>query len=85
MSRYKLKDNCSPFDMVDGPAAGEKFVHGKIYDHVPEIYANRFDVLPEEPAQTTKNQNSEKRKVKDDDLKESLFTVHPSRTKKKEE
>jgi len=44
---YKLKKNEPAFEVVDGPLAGRKFEHGRVYDEVPKNEASRFEKLEE--------------------------------------
>jgi hypothetical protein len=49
---YRLKPGQEAFDVVDGPAAGLKFLRGKAYDGktIPKTEAWRFEPVPQ-PAQ----------------------------------
>jgi hypothetical protein len=44
---YRLKRNEPAFEVVDGPLAGRKFEHGKIYLEIPGSEAHRFEDLGE--------------------------------------
>jgi hypothetical protein len=46
---YRLKPNQSPFEVVDGPFAGQKYAHGLIYTDIPSSEAGRFEPI-EQPA-----------------------------------
>lgn len=47
MKQYTLKPNQSPFEVVDGPLAGRKYVRGPNYTEIPQNEAHRFQVVPE--------------------------------------
>lgn len=48
---YRLKANQPPFEVVDGPAVGQKFAHGFVYPDLPAGESHRFEPMdPPEPA-----------------------------------
>ena len=49
---YRLKANQPPFEMVDGPMAGQKFAHGLVYTDLPPGEQARFELIdpPAPPA-----------------------------------
>ena len=44
---YRLKANQPPFEVVDGPAAGQKFAHGFVYTDLPAGEQARFERIEE--------------------------------------
>lgn len=50
---YKLKVNAPEFDCVDGPFAGKKYRHGKVYPDVPPGDKGRFESV-QNPAPAAK-------------------------------
>ena len=47
---YRLKHNQPPFEVVDGPMAGQKFAHGFVYSDLPAGEQERFEPIdPPEP------------------------------------
>jgi len=42
---YRLKANQPPFEVVDGPAAGQKFAHGFVYTDLPAGEQARFELI----------------------------------------
>ncbi len=50
---FRLKENQSGFDMVDGPLAGRQYRPGQTYEVVPERYADRFEKVKPEPRTET--------------------------------
>ena len=44
---YRLKANQPPFEVVDGPAAGQKFAHGFVYTDLPPGEQARFERIEE--------------------------------------
>jgi hypothetical protein len=46
---YRLKENQSGFDMVDGPLAGRQYRCGQTYEVIPEQYAGRFEKVKPQP------------------------------------
>lgn len=48
---FKLKEGSENFIMTDGPMAGQEFIRGRRYEKIPEMYADKFELVPEEPAE----------------------------------
>ena len=42
---YRLKHNQPPFEVVDGPMAGQKFAHGFVYTDLPAGEQERFEPI----------------------------------------
>jgi hypothetical protein len=51
---FKLKESSEAFTMVDGPMTGQEFIRGKNYEKIPEMYAGKFELVPEESAEDEK-------------------------------
>jgi len=43
MPKYQLKPGVENFTVMSGPDAGKSFVRGRVYDRVPDGYADRFE------------------------------------------
>ncbi|MFH2011681.1 MAG: hypothetical protein ABIJ37_03100 [Pseudomonadota bacterium] len=40
---YRLKKNVAAFEVVDGPFAGRKYLHGKTYSEIPSQEKEKFE------------------------------------------
>ncbi len=59
--QFRLKENQPAFEVVEGPLAGRKFVHGYTYAEIPPGYRARFAAVAEEaPAKTGGKQTNSK-------------------------
>lgn len=49
---YRLKTTSAAFEVVDGPCAGRKYLHGKTYAEVPPQERDKFEAV-DIPAERT--------------------------------
>jgi hypothetical protein len=45
---YRLKNTSAAFEVVDGPFARRKYLHGKLYAEIPPEHKGRFDAVEAE-------------------------------------
>lgn len=62
---FRLKKNQPPFEVVDGPAAGQKYTHEIAYADLPPGEAGRFEPI-EPPAPVETGARDRKKKTADE-------------------
>ena len=59
--QFRVKENQPAFEVVEGPLAGRKFMHGRAYAEIPPGYRARFEAVAEKaPAETGGKQTKSK-------------------------
>ena len=59
MKQFRLKPNQPAFEAVDGPLAGRRFVHGRVYAEIPPADRERFEKVAPAKAAEKKRQREE--------------------------
>jgi hypothetical protein len=77
---WRLRQNQPAFELVDGPMAGRKFIHGEAYEQVPAGSEHQFEAITEDrdrPSGQTADPAKKNRKVEQSSDEERTDVEQP--------